>query len=67
LFAYGSENITNQGFWLGYAEMFNHYEWFTEYVSNLEKVTAAQVQAIAQKYLAPATRVVGNYLPGEEA
>ncbi|NTU74946.1 MAG: insulinase family protein, partial [Anaerolineaceae bacterium] len=23
LFAYGSENITNQGFWLGYAEMFN--------------------------------------------
>jgi zinc protease len=22
LFAYGSENITNQGFWLGYAEMF---------------------------------------------
>ena len=30
LFAYGSENITNQAFWLGYAEMFASYDWFTE-------------------------------------
>ena len=27
-FAYGTENITNQAFWLGYAEMFASYDWF---------------------------------------
>ena len=26
MFAYGSENITNQAFWLGYAEMFAAYD-----------------------------------------
>ena len=67
MFAYGSENITNQGFWLGYAEMFDHYQWFECYMDQLEKVTAADVQRIAQTYLNPARRVVGVYLPnGEE-
>ena len=36
LFAYGSENITNQAFWLGYAEMFADYEWFINYVEQPE-------------------------------
>jgi len=67
LFAYGSENITNQAFWLGYAEMFAHYDWFTNYVERLEKITPADVQGIAQKYLDSKNRVVGVYLPsGEE-
>ena len=29
LFAYGTESITNQAFWLGFAEMFANYDWFT--------------------------------------
>jgi zinc protease len=69
LFAYGSENITNQGFWLGYAEMFAHYDWFTTYVERLAAVTPADVQQIAQDYLFTGNRVVGTYLPendGEE-
>lgn len=67
LFAYGSENITNQGFWLGYAEMFDHYEWFVNYVPRLEQVDAAAVQRIAQKYLDPSNRVAGVYIPtGDE-
>lgn len=67
LFAYGSENITNQAFWLGYAEMFDHYEWFTGYVNHLETVTPEAVQRIAQTYLAPENRMIGTYLPtGEE-
>lgn len=65
LFAYGSENITNQGFWLGYAEMFANYEWFTHYVERLNEVTPQMVREAAQNYLAKTRRVVGIYLPQE--
>jgi zinc protease len=63
MFAYGSENITNQAFWLGYAEMFANYDWFTHYVDQLAVVTPADVQQIAQDYLLPQNRVIGIYLP----
>ena len=63
LFAYGSENITNQAFWLGYAEMFATYAWFTGYLDHLNQVTPADIQRIAQTYLAQNRRVVGVYLP----
>jgi len=63
LFVYGSENITNQAFWLGYANMFADYDWFRNYIDRLEQVTPAEVQRIAQKYLLPENRVVGTYLP----
>ena len=66
LFAYGSENITNQAFWLGYAEMFAAYEWFVNYVEQLAAVTPADVQRIARTYLDPANRVVGTYIPDGE-
>ena len=63
LFAYGSESITNQGFWLGHAEMFADYAWFRHYVDELEKVTAADIQRAAQVYLNASRRVVGVYKP----
>ncbi len=63
LFAYGSESITNQGFWLGYAEMFADYDWFLTYLDKLAAVTPADVQRVAQKYLRPQARVIGVYLP----
>ena len=66
LFAYGSENITNQAFWLGHAEMFANYAWFVHYVDSLASVTPADVQCIAQTYLVPANRVVGTYQPNGE-
>ena len=49
IFAYGSENISNQGFWLGYAEMFATYEWFQTYLENLAKVTVKDVQRVANE------------------
>jgi zinc protease len=69
MFAYGSENITNQAFWLGHAEMFAGYNWFLTYLDNLAKVTPADLQRAAQKYLRHQNRVVGIYLPAraEEA
>ncbi len=63
IFAYGSENITNQAFWLGYAEMFATYDWFTSYLDKLAEVTPKDVQRVAQAYLRPQERVVGTYLP----
>ncbi len=63
LFAYGSENITNQAFWLGYAEMFDHYDWFVHYLDRLSQVTPMDVQRVAQQVLTPQGRVVGFYLP----
>ncbi|MFZ5880507.1 MAG: M16 family metallopeptidase [Chloroflexota bacterium] len=63
IFAYGSENITNQAFWLGYAEMFARYEWFQTYLERLAEVTPQDVQRVAREYLRPRNRVVGFYLP----
>ena len=63
LFAYGAESITNQGFWLGFAEMFDSYDWFTGYLARLEAVTPEDVQRVAQSYLRPQNRTVGIYLP----
>jgi zinc protease len=62
-FAYGTESITNQAFWLGHAEMFADYDWFLTYLDRLAKVTPARVQKAAQAYLRPQNRVVGTYLP----
>jgi len=63
MFAYGAENITNQGFWLGYAEMFDRYAWFESYVEQMEKVTPEDVMNAARTYLRPDQRVTGVYLP----
>ncbi len=63
MFAYGAENITNQAFWLGYAEMFADYGWFTSYLNKLAAVTPADVQRAAQTWFRTKSRVVGTYLP----
>jgi len=63
LFSYGSENITNQAFWLGFSEMFADYSWFENYLDNLAKVTARDIQRVANEYFDPKKRVVGIYIP----
>ena len=63
VFAYRTENITNQAFWLGYAEMFADYSWFETYLDKLSAVTAKDVQRVANEYFKPQSRVVGTYVP----
>ncbi len=63
LFAYGSESITNQAFWMGYAEMFASYTWFLTFLENLSSVTPEEVERVARQYFQPSVRVVGTYLP----
>jgi zinc protease len=66
MFAFGAENITNQAFWLAYAEMFADYSWFTSYLDKLAAVTPADVQRVAQTWLRAKNRIVGTYLPVAE-
>ncbi len=67
LFAYGSESITNQAFWMGYSEIFADYEWFETYLERIAAIRPEDVHAAARKYLAPSNRVVGIYRPKPEA
>ncbi|MGE5223018.1 MAG: M16 family metallopeptidase, partial [Omnitrophica WOR_2 bacterium] len=63
LFAYGSESISNQAFWMGFAEMFASYDWFSGYLDRLQAVTPQDVQRAAQTHLRPQSRVLGVYIP----
>ncbi|MCS7248650.1 MAG: insulinase family protein [Anaerolineales bacterium] len=63
LFAYGSETISNQAFWMGFSEMFATYEWYLGILEKLAQVTPEDVQRVAQQYFLPRNRVVGVYLP----
>jgi len=63
IFAYASESISNQAFWLGFAEMFDTVDWFTTYLEHLEEVTPQDVQRLAQKTLRSQNRTLGVYLP----
>ncbi len=63
LFAYSSESITNQAYWLGYAEMFADYVWLESYLDRLAQVTPEQVLEVARRRLLPRHRTVGVFHP----
>lgn len=63
LFAYSTEGVTGQAFWLAFAENFDSYRWFEEYVQRLEQVTADDVRDVAERYLRPQQRTVGWFVP----
>ncbi len=67
VFAYGSENITHQAFWMGHTSMFSDYSWYTDYLKKLAKVTPRDVQRVAQTYFQSSRRVVGVYIPQGKA
>lgn len=61
-FAFSTETVTNQAFWLGYSEIVADYAWFTGYVDQLKAVTAEDVRRVANVYLRPDNLTVGHYL-----
>ncbi|MBC8171543.1 MAG: insulinase family protein, partial [Anaerolineae bacterium] len=63
LFAYSTESASGQAFWLAFAENFDSYTWFEDYVARLEAVTIADVRDVAERYLRPQNRVVGTFIP----
>jgi zinc protease len=66
LFAYSTEGVTGQAFWLAFSENFASYEWFEQYVGNLEAVTVDDVCQAAQRYLRRQQRTVGWLVPVED-
>ncbi|HSR29944.1 MAG TPA: pitrilysin family protein [Anaerolineae bacterium] len=62
-FAYSSESVTNQGFWLGYSSIFADTDWFESYLDNLSAVTVDDVSRAASTYLTRRNRTVGHYIP----
>jgi zinc protease len=63
LFAYNSESVTNQAFWMGFSEIFSDYSWFEGYIDSLASVTPDSVISVARKYIIPTNRIVGIYQP----
>jgi zinc protease len=64
-FAYATERVTNQAYWLGWSETNDSYQWFESYIERLMEVTAEDVHRVAQTFLQPANRTVGWYVPQE--
>ena len=65
LFAFSSESITNQAFWLGFSEIFADTSWFLRYLERLDAVTVEDVLRVAEIYLRAQNTTVGHYLSAD--
>jgi zinc protease len=63
LFVYGSESITHQASWLGFAEIVADQAWYTGYLDSLALITPDDIQRVARHYLLQNRRVIGIYQP----
>jgi zinc protease len=64
IFAYDSESVSSQGFWLGFAEtLVGDYEWFDSFLDKLMAVTLDDVRRVAADVFHPNKRIVGWYVP----
>ena len=62
-FAYSSESVTSQGFWLGYASIVSDVAWYEGFLDSLTAVTIEDVTRVAKTYLRKQNRTVGRYMP----
>jgi zinc protease len=62
-FAYSSESVTDQGYWLGFSELVADISWFEAFLGRIEAVTVEDVQRVARTYFKPSLRNVGWYMP----
>jgi zinc protease len=62
-FAYSSESVTNQAYWLGFSEVVASLDWFDGWLEQLTAVTSEDVQRVANEYFAPEKQTVGWYVP----
>jgi zinc protease len=66
LFAYGTEAVTGQAFWLAFSENFSSYTWYQDYLQHLDAVRLEDVQDAARRYLRRSQRTVGWFIPEGE-
>lgn len=62
-FAFSSESVTNQAYWLGFSEVVASMTWLDSWLEHLSAVTADDVQRVAREYFAPSRQTVGWYVP----
>lgn len=62
-FAYSSESVTNQGFWLGYSAVVADIAWFESFLDRLAAVSVDDVSRVAALYLPRRNRTIGYYTP----
>ena len=62
-FAYSSESVTDQGYWLGFSELVADAGWFETFLDRLAAVTIEDVQRVARTYFRHTQRNVGWYVP----
>lgn len=62
-FAYSSESVTYQAYWLGFSEVIASTEWLDDWLEKLTAVTAEDVQRVAQAYFAQNNQTIGWYVP----
>lgn len=64
LFAYDSESVSSQGFWLGFSQILTgNYAWADDYLDQLDAVTLDDVNRVAHNLFDPLRRIVGWYIP----
>jgi zinc protease len=64
--AYSSESVTSQALSLGMWEVIDSYERMTRLLPELSAVSAADVQRVAQSYLAEQNRTIGHFIPNDK-
>jgi zinc protease len=62
MFAYGSESVTSQAMWLGFASMVADADWLAGFLDGLARVTPDDIQRVARRYLVSENRVIGWYI-----
>ncbi|MGD0075600.1 MAG: pitrilysin family protein [Candidatus Binataceae bacterium] len=62
-FVYGQDSIFREAMLLGQYEMLGNYKKLDEYIPGIDKVTAADIQRVAGKYLIDTNRTVGILVP----
>jgi zinc protease len=58
-FAYGTETVTSQAYWLGALEVVASHELLDGFLERIDAVTADDVRRVAQAYLTEQKRTVG--------
>ena len=62
-FAYSTESVTEQAYWLAQSFILGDVTWFDSYADSLMAVSAEDVLDVAKRYLVPKNRVVGILNP----
>jgi zinc protease len=62
-YVYSAEGVTNQAFWLGLMEIVDSWRRVDTLMSEIDAVTADDVQRVAERYLRPDRRTIGWVIP----